>query len=178
MPPIKKKRAARKTESLRAELWLDLDPELLWDVDSHDGYTPVPRTMPIINDLTKGKPAGPAFLEFWCRAYKQMYVLLGAAAALATHSGYTGPKAVRNWQERIEQLEALGFIRTARGSAGRFSHAVILNPHKVIRSLYESGNVGVTPDKYDALKERANEIGSEDFKPVAAAPGAAVAAAP
>jgi hypothetical protein len=48
----------------------------------------------------------------------------------------------------------------------------------VIRSLYESGNVGVTPDKYDALKERANEIGSEDFKPVAAAPGAAVAAAP
>ncbi|OJU70392.1 MAG: hypothetical protein BGO05_01685 [Rhizobiales bacterium 63-7] len=181
MAPIKKKRAARKTESLRADLWPDLDTDLLWDVDIHDGYTPVPRTMPIImaiiNDLTKGKPAGSTFFELWCRAYKEMYVSLGAAAALATHSGYTGVKAVRMWQERIEQLENLGFIRTAKGSAGRFSHAVILNPHKVIRKLYESGAVGVTHDKYEALKERATEVGSDDFKPVKPVPAPAAAAA-
>lgn len=49
-----------------------------------------------------------------------MYVSLAAAAALATHSGYSGPKAVRMWQERVEQLEKLGFILTKNGAAGGF----------------------------------------------------------
>ncbi|TBF85692.1 hypothetical protein [Rhizobium leguminosarum] len=177
MASSKKKRAARKTEDLRASLWPELDTDLLWDAGYDDGYTPVPRTMPIImaiiNDLTKGKPSGPAFLELWCRAYNEMYVSLGAAAALATHSGYSGLKAVRMWQERIEKLETLGFILTKNGSAGRFSHAVILNPHKVIRKLYEAGHSGVTKEKYEALAERANEVGSEDFKVKSAATAAA-----
>ncbi len=169
MAPIKKKRAARKTEALRATLWPELNTDLLWDAGYNDGYTPVPRTMPIImaiiNDLTKGKPSGSTFLELWCRAYNEMYVSLGAAAALATHSGYSGSKAVRTWQMRIEQLEELGFILTKNGSAGRFSHAVILNPHKVIRNLYENGHPGISKEKYEALAERANEVGSEDFRP-------------
>ncbi|ANL68474.1 hypothetical protein AMC82_PB00310 (plasmid) [Rhizobium phaseoli] len=170
MASLRKKRAARKTEALRASLWPDLDKALLWNSYSDDGYTPVPRTMPImisiINDLTKGKPAGLTFLELWCRAFNEMYVSLGAAAALATHSGYSGPRAVRMWQERIGQLDELGFIRTKNGAAGRYSHAVILNPHKIIRSLYEAGHEGVVKEKYEALVERATEVGSDDFKPV------------
>jgi len=170
MAPIKKKRAARKTEALRTSLWPDLDKTLLWNSYNDDGYTPVPRTMPIvmsiINDLTKGKPAGTTFLELWCRAYNEMYVSLGSAVALATHSGYSGPRAVRMWQERIEQLDELGFIRTKNGAAGRYAHAVILNPHKIIRKLYEDKHSGIMKEKYEALAERASEIGSDDFKPL------------
>lgn len=170
MAKLRKTRAARKTLELRSTLWPDLDKSLLWDSYIDDGYTPVPRTMPIImsiiDDLTKGKPASSAFLELWCRAYNEMYVSLGAAATLATHSGYSGLRAVRMWQERIELLDQLGFIRTKSGSAGRFSHAVILNPHKVIRALFEGGHQGISKDKYEALVERAAEVGSDDFKPI------------
>ncbi|MCA2370021.1 hypothetical protein ATU3B_00180 [Agrobacterium genomosp. 3 str. CIP 111-78] len=170
MAKLRKTRAARKTEALRATLWPDLDKSLLWNSYSDDGYTPVPRTMPIvmsiIDDLTKGKPASTTFLELWCRAFNEMYVSLGAAASLATHSGYSGIRAVRMWQDRIELLDELGFIRTKNGSAGRFSHAVVLNPHKVIRKLFEDGHQGVSKEKYDALVERATEVGSDDFKPI------------
>lgn len=171
-PLRRKSRAGKKTEELRQTLWPDLDPDMLWDVNYDDGYTPVPRTMPImisiIDDLTKGKPAGVTFFELWCRAYGEMYVSLGAAASLATHSGYSGQRAVRVWQERVESLEKLGFIKTKPGSAGRYSHSVLLNPHKVLRNLYEEGNSGISKEKYDALVERATEIGAKDFKTVAA----------
>lgn len=163
-------RASRKTRELRATLWPNLDTSMLWNSDHDDGYTPVPRTMPIImaiiDDLTKGKPSGRAYFELWCRAYNEMYVSLGAAAALATHSGYSGVRAVRMWQERIELLEEFGFIRTKSGSAGKYSHAVVLNPHKVIRALREAGNNAILSEKYEALVERATEVGSDDFKQI------------
>ncbi|KXF78588.1 hypothetical protein ATN84_01985 [Paramesorhizobium deserti] len=124
----------------------------------------MPIIIKIIDDLTKGTPAGNTFFELWCRAYSEMYVSLGAAGTLATHSGYSGQRAVRMWQDRIELLEELGFIRTKSGSAGRFAHAVILNPHKIIRQLRETNHGGITTEKYEALVERATEIGATDFK--------------
>ncbi|MBZ9843984.1 hypothetical protein [Mesorhizobium sp. CA5] len=164
----KKSRAAKKTEALRASLWPDLDPSHLWSRHTDDGYTSIPRTLPIImsiiDDLTKGKPASAAYFELWCRAFDEMYVSLGAAAALATHSGYSGQRAIRMWQERIESLDKLGFIRTKEGSAGRLSHAVILNPHLVIKALHDKKHPGVTKEKYAALVERATETGSDDFQ--------------
>jgi hypothetical protein len=163
-----KKKAAEKTVALRAKLWPGLDKSLLWDAKVDDGYTPVPRAMPlimaIIDDMTKGKPAGYVFFELWCRAFNEMYVSLGAATSLATHAGYSGQRAVRMLHERIESLEANGFIITAPGSAGKLSHAVILNPYKVIKEHYEKGHQGITPEKYAALVERADDIGATDFK--------------
>lgn len=164
----KKSRAAKKVEALRASLWPDLDPGLLWNRLTDDGFTSVPRTLPIImsiiDDLTKGKPASDAYFELWCRAYDEMYVSLGAAAMLATHSGYTGQRAVRMWSERIEALNDLGFIRIREGASGKLSHAVILNPHLVIKELFAIKHLGVAKEKYTALVERATETGSIDFE--------------
>lgn len=162
-------KAAKKALELRSNLWPDLDPTLLWNRHEMDGYTSVPRTMPIvtdiIDDLTKGKPAGRTYFELWCRAYDEMYVSLGSASTLATHSGYSGPRAVRMWSERIESLVKLGFILVEEGSAGKLAHALVLNPHLVIKRLYANKAAGISKAKYNALMERATEIGSEDFKP-------------
>lgn len=163
----KKSRAARKIEALRKSLWPDLDTSHLWSRHTDDGYTSIPRTLPIvtsiIDDLTKGKPASAPYFELWCRAYDEMYVSLGASAMLARHSGYSGQRAVRMWAERIEALADLGFIQVREGSSGKLSHAVIMNPHLVIKKLYEAKDLGVTKEKYEALVERAKEIGSVDF---------------
>ncbi|MGM4893895.1 hypothetical protein [Tardiphaga sp. 839_C3_N1_4] len=120
--------------------------------------------MSIIDDLTKGKPASDAYFELWCRAYDEMYISLGAAAMLARHSGYSGQRAVRLWAERIELLAELGFIRVREGASGKLSHAVILNPHLVIKRLFADKKPGLLKEKYDALVERANETGSVDFE--------------
>lgn len=43
------------------------------------------------------------------------------------------------------------------------SYALILNPYLVIRRLHDQKRPGLREDKYNALIERAGEIGAEDF---------------
>lgn len=156
----------KKIKDLRARLWPDLSENELWSRKKHDGYTTIPRTMPlvlsIIDDLTKGQPASSTYLELWCRAYDEMYVSLGKPDELAFHSGFVGQRARRTWIDRIRSLRDLGFIRVAPGSSGEFSHAVILNPHIVLKRLKEKGTAGLTENQYNALLERANDIGATD----------------
>jgi hypothetical protein len=163
-----KKKIARKITDLRAKLWPDLSPDDLWHRSVYDGFTSVPRTMPlimnIIDDLAPGsKRTSMAYLALWGHAFDEMYVSLQNADELAFYSGYTGQRAVRSWKERMRELANLGFIRIASGTAGEFSHAVILNPHFAIRRLHAAKTVGLTVPAYNALVERAIAIGAEDM---------------
>lgn len=157
----------RKIEELRRKLWRDVPPAHLWHRKRSDGFVTIPRTMPlilgIIDDLTKGAPAASAYFELWCRAFDEMYVSLSKSRELAFHSGFTGQRAERTWAEKIRKLDELGFISVREGQAGPLSHALIFNPYHVIRKLYEGGNTGIAKDKYNALVERAIEIGADDL---------------
>ena len=155
-----------KIKELRAELFLDVTEEELWHRKKNDGFTSVPRTMPlilaIINDLTKGAPASSTYFELWCRAYDEMYVSLSKGDEMAFHAGFTGQRARRTWQDRIRKLRDLGFILVAPGSAGELSHALIINPHVAVKRLKERKEPGLTEANYNALLERGNEIGAKD----------------
>ena len=155
----------KKVRELRAALWPDIDfDKALWQRQTHDGFTTIPRTMPlimsIIDGLTKGAPASTTYLELWCRAYDEMYVSLTKARELAFHSGFTGQRAERTWAEKIRKLAELGFISVKEGQAGPLSHALILNPYLVIQELYDAGTHGIPRDKMNALYERGLEIGA------------------
>lgn len=163
-----KKKIAKKISELRAKLWPDLSPHDLWHRNVYDGFTSVPRTMPlimnIIDDLAPGsKHTSMTYFALWGQAFDEMYVSLQNADELAFHSGYTGQRAVRSWKERMKVLADLGFIRIASGTAGEFSHAVILNPHFAIRRLHSAKTAGLTAAAYNALVERAIAIGAEDM---------------
>lgn len=158
----------KKIQELRSRLWPEVDADKkLWHRKRSDGFTSVPRTMPlivgIIDDLTKGAPAGMTFFELWSRAYDEMYVSLSKPREIAFHSGFTGQRAERTWAEKIRRLDELGFISVRGGQSGPLSHALIFNPYHVIRRLYKGGNQGVSRDKYNALLERAIEIGANDL---------------
>ena len=92
-----------------------------------------------------------------------MYVSLQNSDELAFYSGYTGQRAVRSWKERLKKFDKLSFIRTASGTAGEFSHAVILNPHFAIRRLHAAKTPGLTAAAYNALFERAIAISAEEM---------------
>lgn len=163
-----KKKIAKKNVELRTRLWPDLSPDDLWHRSVYDGFTSVPRTMPlimnIIDDLAPGsKRTAMTYLALWGQAFDEMYVSLQNADDLAFHSGYTGQRAVRSWKERIRELEKLGFIRTAPGTAGNLSHAVILNPHFAIRRLHAAKTPGLTTPAFNALVARAIAIGAQDM---------------
>lgn len=158
----------KRIRELRQKLWPDLIPrEDLWHRKRSDGFITIPRTMPLIMDivdgLTKGGPAGTTYLELWARSYDEMYVSLSRSKELAFHSGFSGQRAERTWAEKIRRLDELGFISVKEGQAGPLSHALILNPYKVIKKLYLSGTSGIPNEKYNALIERALEIGAADL---------------
>ena len=156
-----------RTAALRKQHFPDMGDEELWQHAKYPGFTPVPRTMPIImniiDDLTKGKPASMTYFSLWCKSFEEMYVNLSSAEDLAFYSGFTGQRAVRTWRERMESLARLGFVKTAPGPRGGMSHAAIPNPHFVIRRLHRDGCPGLTEAAYGTLVDRAAEIGAADM---------------
>lgn len=158
----------RKVRALREKLWPEVDFDAqLWNRKRNDGFVSMPRTMPliigIIDDLTKGAPAGMTYAELWCRAYDEMYVSLSKTKELAFHSGFIGQRAERTWAEKIRKLDELGFISVKPGQAGALSHALIFNPYLVIKTLHDAKTIGISEEKYNALVERAIDIGADDL---------------
>jgi hypothetical protein len=163
-----RKKIAKKIIDLRTRLWPNLEEDELWNRDVYDGFTTVPRTMPIImniiDQLSSGsKHTSITYFALWGQAFDEMYVSLQNADDLAFHSGFTGQRAVRTWRERIKALDDLGFILTAPGTSGQYSHALIINPHFVIRRLYAAKAPGLTAASYNALMERGIAISADDM---------------
>lgn len=161
------KKVMEKTTALREKFWPDLSADDLWNRKEYDGFTSIPRTMPlimnIIDDLTKAKPASSTYFALWCKAFDEMYVSLQNAEELAFHAGFTGQRAVRTWQERMKDLADLGFIKVAAGPRGSMSHAAIPNPHFVIRRLHLAKQPGLTEAAYNTLLERGSEVSALDL---------------
>ena len=158
----------KRVRELRDRLWPDLNLNEIWNRNVSDGYTTVPRTMPlimsIIDDLTKGQPASSAYFELWGRVFDEGIVSLTNTRQHAFHADFSGQRAERTWAERMRKLDKLGFVSIRSGSAGEFSHVLILNPYRVLYRMHEQGQSGLREDKYNALLERMTEIGSTDIE--------------
>jgi hypothetical protein len=165
---VRKKIAKRQLE-LRNRLWVGLDESKLWHRDYYNGFTTLPKAMPlmmgIMDDLSGGQPVSGTYLELWCRTFDDSFVVLAKQEEIAFHSGFSGQRAVRTWKGRLKLLEKLGFIKLATGSSGDCSYALILNPYLVIMALYDAKNAGIRQDKYNALQARAIEIDDASLAP-------------
>lgn len=158
---------SQKQQALRATLWPSLETNQLWLRNERDGFTTIPRTMPlmlqIMDHLSKGKPVSTTYFELWCRAYDECFVVLNKPLELAFHSGFMGQRAQLSWKDRINKLAELGFIDIKPGPSGPMSYALIYNPYQVIKRYYDEKNLGITPDLYNALAARAIDIGADDL---------------
>jgi hypothetical protein len=137
----------------------------------------MPKAMPLmlsIMDDLAGQPVANTYLELWCRTYDESFVTLSKPREIAFHSGFYGQRAERTWRGRLKLLEELDFISLREGPSGPASYALLFNPYLVIRDHRQRGTPGLRADKYNALLERALEIGDESMspKPVATLPAA------
>ena len=156
---------ARQLEA-RAKIWPDITNLMLWDRNERDGFSTVPRAMPLIMNVMdglsdKGFPVGQTYLELWCRLYDELFLTLNRPEEMAFYAGFTGQRAVRTWKDRVKRLADLGFIDLKSGPLGDMSYAIFFNPYHVIKRAYLRGEV--QEDKYRALVIRANEIGAFDL---------------
>jgi len=154
---------------LRNQLWPGLTDDQLWLRKKQDGFITMPRTMPLImgiaDDLAGGNPVSSTYLDLWCRAFDECMVTMSKPREMAFHSGFTGQRAEATWRGRIRKLAELGFISVKPGPSGPQSYALLWNPHKVISKLWTDKVPGLIESKYNALLERASEIGATDFAP-------------
>lgn len=150
----------------RAKIWPNVTNQMLWDRTERDGFSTIPRALPLIMNIMdglseKGFPVGQTYLEMWCRLYDELFLTLNRPEEMAFYAGFTGQRAVRTWRDRVKRLHDLGFIDLKSGPLGDMSYAVFFNPYHVIKRAYLKGLVA--EDKYRALVIRANEIGAFDL---------------
>jgi len=163
-----RKRITQRQIELRDRLWPNHNEGHIWQRQSHDGFSTIPRTLPlmlsIMDDLSDGKPVSSTYFELWCRAFDECFVTLSKSREMAFHAGFTGQRGERTWRDRMKILAQLGFIDLKEGPSGPMSYALILNPYLVIRRLMQEKHSGVRMDKYNALMERASEVGAADLQ--------------
>lgn len=164
---------AQKTAlTMRKQLWPTVTEAMLWIRTKHDGYTTIPRTMPMFMELisdvskrvTNGKsaPAGKAYLVLWCHVFDECIVTIEAEGPFAMEAGYLGERNVTTWKEHLRVLKELGFIDYKTVGATLF--VLLFNPYHALLALKAKG--WVQEDAYNALLLRSMQVGADEFDPL------------
>lgn len=154
--------------SERAQQQLDLhfpgiDARVLWRRKTNDGYTTLPRTMPIvmqaIDAQTKGQPAGHTLFCLWARSPDHPFVTIENPATFASEAGFEGERAVDTWRRRMKQLHELNFIAPKKGPSGDFHYVLLLNPNTAVEWMRTRGLV--QDGLYARFIDRVNDVGAQ-----------------
>lgn len=123
----------------------NLQPHWLWRRKTNDGYTTLPRTLPLVmqavDDQTKGQPAGHTLFCLWARSPDHPLVTIENPATFASEAGFDGERAVDTWRRRMKRLEALNLITPKRGPSGDFHFVLLLNPNVAMEWMKSQGLV-------------------------------------
>lgn len=171
-PNAKHKKRTEREAELRKELWPEVNDDELWHRKRHQGFTTLPRTLPMVMVLMdemsgKGNPVSRTYLTLWARVFDEAVVRLRDEKMAALESGFSGSRRTTAWRKRMRTLESLGFIKSKPGGSGEFTNVLILNPHLVIKRHWENHDAPDAPrmseENYRALYERADEVGADDL---------------
>jgi len=149
---------------LRDQLWPGV-AETLWHRTTEDGYSTVPRTLPLIMTLIddlkgKGKDISRVYFDLWCRQVDDCFVEVTDEESFAYSSGYpTQGRNVRSWRERIDMLADLGFIAIQPNGSRKYGYILLWHPHRVVLELRAQGRVG--DPWWGAFSKRVSEVGAE-----------------
>lgn len=150
----------------REAMWPGAAP-WLWHRQANKGFATIPKTMPLIlqimDGLSNGKPLSSTYLALWCDTWDNSMVNLSKPQEMAHAAGFTGQRAVYTWRTRMLLLKELFFIDIKPGKSGDISHVLIWNPHQIIRMHQQRKTPGLTEGAFNALLERALDIGAKDM---------------
>lgn len=159
-----KKMKAKQGELIKAK-WPELEG---WDwTRESNGFTSIPRVLCLVATIAetlkdKSKSVSSTYIGLWCRTWDCGLVDISSENEMATEAGFTGEKRAYSWRDRIKQLEKLGFLRVASGPKGDYQYIFIINPYFAVAELRAKGKI--QDAFWDAIKERAHEIGADAFE--------------
>lgn len=139
-----KTKGAEHREKLRNSLFRGEEP---WIGGAEKGWFRAPRTLPLLLSLIDSKKLSgrscpsPVYLELWARDMGEGFIEMKREEEHAYGSGYSGPRAVRTWQERMRILEELGFIKIKHVQNQRYRYVLLVHPAAVVERLLLEGKV-------------------------------------
>ncbi|MGW8389810.1 hypothetical protein [Pseudoduganella sp. HUAS MS19] len=134
----------------------------LWTRKKNDGFTTMPRTMPLvmqaIDEQSKGQPAGHALFCLWARSPDHPMLVIENPATFASEAGFVGIRAVDTWRRRMKVLRDLLFIRAEPGPSGDFHYVLLTNPNAAMENLKVAGKIQT--GLYSRFLDRLAEVGA------------------
>ena len=163
-----KKQILEKQIALRQKLWPEVSEQDLWSHRRKDGFTTVPRVMPLVlrimNDLAH-RPVSTTYIDLWCRKWDEQFITVNKPIKeYAFYAGFAGQRGEQTWKERVRDLAKLGFIKTEEGEYGELSYILIVNPIRVIEQHCERKNTKLRKAYVNALLARGNQVKARDLE--------------
>jgi len=135
---------------------------LLWHRKKNDGFTTVPRTLPIvmqsIDVQSKGNPAGHTLFCLWTRSPDNPVIVIENPSTFAAEAGFLGERAVDTWRKRMKKLRELRMILAKPGPSGEFHYVLLLNPNVSVEWMRQQGLV--QDIVYARFLDRLMEVGA------------------
>jgi hypothetical protein len=162
---INKTTGAEKREKLRNEFWADEDA---WTGVNEKGWFRAPRTLPLLLVLMRSKALSgrldptQVYLELLTRHFDAGVIEMAHEADHAYAAGYLGTRGVRSWQERMNLLEKLGFIRTKKIGNQKYRYVLIVHPATAVERLRDQKLVDSA--WRDAYRARQLETKEESYE--------------
>lgn len=159
--------AKRLSMAERAQQLLNLhfpavDARFMWHRKANDGFSTVPRTMPIvmqaIDEASKGKPPGHVLFCLWSRSPDNPLIVVENPATFAVEAGFSGERAVDTWRKRMKRLRELSMIATKPGASGEFHYVLLMNPNTGVEWMRSHGMV--QDGLYGRFIDRMAEVGA------------------
>ncbi|WP_429501149.1 hypothetical protein ACQUFY_28120 (plasmid) [Robbsia andropogonis] len=169
MATFKQAKKRRLNMAERAQQQMDiLFPNMpaawVWRRKDNDGYTTLPRTLPLvmqaIDDRTKGTPAGHVLFCLWARSPDHPLVTIENPVTFAAEAGFQGERAVDTWRKRMKCLRDLGLIMTKPGDSGEFHYVLLLNPNGAMEWMRTQG--WIQDQLYSRFISRIADIGAHN----------------
>ncbi|RMT88535.1 hypothetical protein ALP39_01413 [Pseudomonas marginalis pv. marginalis] len=153
---------AERAQQLMEVHFPDVPEEWKWTRKTHDGFSTIPRTLPIamqvIDADSKGQPAGHVLFCLWARMPDHPVITIENPSTFAAEAGFLGERAVDTWRRRMKKLRELLFITTKPGASGEFHYVMLTNPNVAVEWMRSNGKV--QDGLYGRFIERLPEIGA------------------
>ena len=153
---------AERAEQMMALHFKDVSSAWLWLRQSNDGYSTLPRTLPLamqaIDDQSKGQPAGHTLFCLWMRAPDHPVLTIENPIIFASEAGFAGERAVDTWRRRMKRLLELSFISARPGASGDFHYVLLRNPNAAMEQMHKNGLLQEA--LYSRFIERLADIGA------------------
>lgn len=160
---------AERAQQLMLLHFPDIADAWKWTRKTHDGFSTIPRTLPIamqaIDAQSKGQPAGHVLFCLWARSPDHPVITIENPSTFAAEAGFLGERAMDTWRRRMKKLRELQFILTKPGASGEFHYVMLTNPNAAVEWM--RSHKLVQDVLYSRFIERLPEVGAYgDFEAI------------